>query len=391
MLVQQGVGSGGGRWHVILCASLLAVSAAAFQRTSGTAPHWMLAQPMHLARSDATITLLRDGTVLIAGGLGPHGPLASAEVYDPRTHIWTRTGPLHVARYYHTATLLHTGQVLVTGGQDASHVLASAEVYTPRTHTWAMVAPMHDARTLHTATLLRDGTVLVVGGSSQTTWGQASAEIYNPRTGQWHLTGHLIAGRSAHRAVLLPTGRVLVMGGDGTDSADTLASIEVYDPRTGRWARARSLLFPRDTFTATMLPSGRVLVAGVPGPIFLARCHLIGQRCPYPPDAEVYDPLTQRSTPTGRMSTLRQGHTATLLADGTVLVAGGNGGTCGNANCPYVASAEIYQLRMNAWIPTKSMHHARIFAAAVRLHDGTVLVAGGSAATTLSSTEIYEP
>ncbi len=65
-----------------------------------------------------TATLLPNGKVLVAGGFGSSGPLASAELYDPATGPWSPTGSLATARYVHTATLLPNGKVLVAGGDD---------------------------------------------------------------------------------------------------------------------------------------------------------------------------------------------------------------------------------------------------------------------------------
>jgi hypothetical protein len=75
---------------------------------SGT---WQLAASMHVAREDATATLLENGQVLVVGSES-----TSAELYNPATGTWTTTGSLHTARIYDTMTLLGNGQVLVTGG-----------------------------------------------------------------------------------------------------------------------------------------------------------------------------------------------------------------------------------------------------------------------------------
>lgn len=137
---------------------------------------WTMTAPMLDGRVGHTATLLPTGQVLVAGGYGPTGPLASAELYDPATDTWTPTAPMTTARAAHTATLLSNGRVLVAGGSDARlgttsyRATATAEQYDPQTNTWAPAATMTSARTMHTATLLPDGQVLVVGGGSCRWW-----------------------------------------------------------------------------------------------------------------------------------------------------------------------------------------------------------------------------
>ena len=111
---------------------------------------------MHDARIEGTATLLTDGRVLVAGGIGADGSfLRSAELYDPATERWTVTGSLSAGRFGHTATLLPDGKVLIVGGTralagDPQHadVSSSAEVFDPIAGTWSPTgSPMRAGRT----------------------------------------------------------------------------------------------------------------------------------------------------------------------------------------------------------------------------------------------------
>jgi len=164
------------------------------------------------------------------------------------------------ARWNHAATLLPTGQVLVVGGYDFGDTLASAELYDPATGLWTETGSMADERRLHTTTLLPNGQVLVAGGFSNVSGALTSAELYDPATGLWTETGSMATGRGLHTATLLPNGQVLVAGGDG--DTGVLTSAELYDPASGTWTETGDLVNARFVHTATLLPNGKVLAAG---------------------------------------------------------------------------------------------------------------------------------
>ena len=101
--------------------------------------------------------------VLVTGGTGTSGSLASAEIYDPAIGTWSGTSPLPVAVFLHTATLLRNGAVLVVGGYDGLWV-ADTEFYNPGRGTWTSTGSLNTLRAGHTATLLRNGKLLIAGG-----------------------------------------------------------------------------------------------------------------------------------------------------------------------------------------------------------------------------------
>ena len=153
--------------------------------------------------------------------------------------------------------------MLVTGGQSAGLALASAELYDPSTGMWTATGSMNTARSLDTATLLQKGKVLVAGGLGSSS-AASSAELYDPATGTWSATGSLSTARNDQTATLLQNGEVLVAGGEGP-SAFALASAELYttgERRIGWWQRdlQRCLRWQREERDG---PGGRELHAGV--------------------------------------------------------------------------------------------------------------------------------
>lgn len=240
-------------------------------------------------------------------------------------------------------------------------------------NTFSATGSLINGRYNHTATLLPNGKVLVAGGRAASGY-LVTAELYDPATGSWSATGSLATARERHTATLLPNGTVLVTGGGNyqapSGSSVATASAELYDPATGRWSTTRSLTAARVMHTATLLPNGKVLVAG-------------GY------SAELYDPATGSWSATGSLTTGRSGHTATLLSNGKVLVAGGY------PESPDPKSAELYDPATGTWRATGSLTAEYYFGhTATLLPDGKVLVAGGadrSAYASVTNADLYNP
>ena len=204
---------------------------------------WVSADAMNDPRVGHKAVLLRDGTVLVVGGADRRrgyrwNAIASSELYDPSTDRWTRTGDMEDGRASATATLLRDGRVLVAGGLDAAtRSLASAEVYDPGSGTWSAVGDMLHRRAFHAAVLLADGTVLVTGGNVDEERGVPYAEVFDPRSGTWSSVEAMDAPRHTHSMVAVPGGRVVVLGGSDTPDGAGHPASEVYDPVAGRWSR----------------------------------------------------------------------------------------------------------------------------------------------------------
>lgn len=269
----------------------------------------------------------------------------------------------------HTATLLESGEVLVVGGYGGSNVgTASNELYDPATG-WSAASDSVHQRQNHTATLLVDGRVLAVGGVGGV---GATAEIYDPRSGTWALTPLMLTDRNRHTATVLIDGRVLVAGGEGDDfTSGPSRSAELYDPATNSWSEAAQLSEGRAGHTATLLADGRVLVVGggtpVPGP------ESDSFTSSPVATAEVYDPDRHMWSSAGSTLQARESHTATLLEDGRVLVVGGHDPVLDQA----LTSAELYDPATGSWSSARPLENRRAGHTATLLVDGRVLVAGG--------------
>jgi len=234
-----------------------------------TNAQWVSVPPMITGRYEHTATTLQNGQVLVAGGYYATGKsgnsISSAELFNPITRIWTNTGSMLTARYNHTATILKNGKVLVIGGLDTQgYILSSAELYDPITGTWTSTGSLSKSRIYHTATLLTNGQVLVSGGDSSagssSIFSTETSELYDPSIGIWTNTGLLSTGRSYHTATLLTNGQVLVAGGIDKNRKK-LSSAELYNPSNKMWIATGSMINKRYGHIAVLLPSGNVFVA----------------------------------------------------------------------------------------------------------------------------------
>jgi hypothetical protein len=256
--------------------------------------------------------------------------------------------------------------------------------------THVAVASMQSKRALHTMTRLPSGKVVAIGGEDPFLTYEAlvTAEVYDPATNVWALTGNLNHGREEHAATLLADGRVLVTGGQDPTSVAwypstfVLNSAEIFNPATNAFSAIGNMNEYRLGHQATRLANGKVLLTGGynnPGIIF-------GSYGANPPQttatAELFDPSTLTFTPVASAMTMpRAYHTATLLADGRVLIVGGNGAAA--------ASAEIFDPATSAFVAIAAPTAQRRVHGAILLDDGRVLIAGGTSSG--GTAEYFDP
>jgi N-acetylneuraminic acid mutarotase len=454
---------------------------------------WTAGPSLMTARALHTATLLSDGRVLVAGGVNTLGAVDTGEIYDAVANTWSAAGTMTAARVLDSATLLPNGQVLVVGGRNGSGLLASTELYNPTTNGWTASTPLpstengdptvlllsgqvlepgegvlYDPATAvwssaapaaslaglnsavygANAVLLNDGRVFVSGGF----FGLSGGGIYDPVSMTFAAApGPNPANNSYSTATLLPNGDVLTLGGVQTNSgvvvtqyyvalataavvdptagtvavvssgahdgslaanavlpngnvlysggfiaryapytADVTTTSDLYDPGTNTWTSVGALNTGRGAHTATTLASGAVLAAGGyndQGSVFTS--------------AELYSAQTAMWTSAGAMANPRYQHTASLLGNGTVLVAGGSNAIIGTCTCTtFLAAAELYNPTLNTWSSTGSLATARYGHSATVLPNGSVLVAGGfggppntlqNIGAALQSAELYDP
>jgi hypothetical protein len=295
---------------------------------------------------------------------------------------------LATPRFDTSTTLLTSGKILVAGGETGQrgngNATASVELYDPATNSFSSAGSLQSARGRALASLLPSGKVLLVGGTAAANGAGpalASTELYDAATNSWSNAGSLKSARTNATATMLPDGRVLVAGGETAQGGGgtALSSAEIYNPATNSWSDAGTMTATRVNASATLLADGRVLVVG-------------GATSDDPTSAltsaEVYNPATNSWSSAGDMTAARTSGTTTMLSDGRVLAVGGDIG------CNPTAS--LYDPATNNWSPAAAPSSPHSGQTATRLPDGRVLVAGGEAGpgdtgNLLARAESYNP
>ena len=338
--------------------------------------------------------------------------LAAPILVDPD---WSTTGTMTTSHWGDASWRRPDGRVMVVGGcaltgcpssfiqTSCGQVLANTDVWDPDSGTWTSAANMATARTTFAGIPLGSGDLIAAGGCTETNCTQMNdagfcasqlcvqstnlAERYSNATGAWVDAGSLASPRFAPMGAPVGSGDALVAG--GCDVSGCTTDVERWSGTASAWSVQAPLPAARGFATATPLADGRVLViGGCADPV----CATVLD------DAVVYDPVGDTWTPAGTMSAPRAGHTATLLNDGSVLVAGG----CSDSMCATVLSTvDLWTAGSTGdeagtageFVPGPSMATGRHHQTANVLANGEVLLAGGADSTgsSVPTSEVYLP
>jgi Galactose oxidase, central domain len=391
------------------------------------------------------------GDILIVGGgfsaaENTGQSTVAAEFYSVKSKKFEVTGALLASRIGITPVVVRKGalrnHVLVAGGVSGkatanSHSvitldatdLDTVEIYNPGTGQFAAYAhQLNEERSYYTATPLHDDTILIAGGFSSSHQPLDEAELFDPTTGMFLSPFFMNENRALQTATLLPDGSILVVGGVADQFGDTSGTAEIYDPRLHTFTPTKGLLPDGIRLagqTATLIAGchctndGKVLLAGgFSGGAFEGTSIETAANT-----LLIYDPKTQTfAKAADQMTDYRVGHTATLLPDGNILLAGGATGqfAAGTNNFgiygTYLDSAELFDaatgqvtciggtvVRDKTKMCASSMVNARVGHIAALIHSGPmagrVLLAGGAGgvaeetnrASTLTTAEVFDP
>lgn len=203
--------------------------------------------------------------MLVVGGETTNSVVvSSAEIYDPVAGTFSATDSMSIPREVATATLLPDGRVLIAGGENGTSAVSSAETYDPTSGAFTLLlAQMTTSRAGHSAVLLNNGKVLLVGGIDNTNTALKSAELFDPTTNTFSATGSMQNQRVLQVSAPLHDGRVIVAGGVST-SGVVHANAEIYDPVAGSFKGAGvvAMNVGREDPAVATLADGKVLVAG---------------------------------------------------------------------------------------------------------------------------------
>jgi hypothetical protein len=338
---------------------------------------WTSASPMHFGRVGSDALVLTDGTVLVLGDdhdCQPGGAVPGserAEVYDPAADRWTEVGSLNKGRKSPATVALPDGTAITMGGINPDDFpFSSTKVFSPVTGTWADGPLLNLARGFPLAAGLGDGRVLVASQDGGVDFG-ATVEILDPAIGTWIRAATPGPSTSLSHLVLLDDGKVLALGTSFAD-LDPVYAAWLYDPAAALWEPAPAPVIRPTHLLA--VPNGAVVLG------FSDESELTGGSGGPSRAVGMYlDRALGHWAPIAPMPTPRFEPQAVTLADGRVLAAGGRSTPDDNGpDGAVVPTAEVYDPVTDSWSTTTELLAPRQDGHSLLLADGTVLVLGGN-------------
>ncbi|MHC4664056.1 MAG: Kelch repeat-containing protein [Planctomycetota bacterium] len=359
--------AGGDSGGALASAEIYDTVADAFTSTTGA---------MSTARANPVAVNLFDGTVLVMG------EDSTADIYNSSSDDFTPTaGVMAESKTDYTASLLGNGKVLVAGGTTGA-VVATVELYDPSTGLFTATDSLGTARSHHFQVTLRNGKVLLGGGVDASNAALVSTEVYDPVAGTWSAGPDLPCTMVAGAARLLGTGDVIIAGGrDAFSGTAPAASYIVYDPHTN----AFTPLMPKTSHSGEaviVLKDGRAMICG-------------GVNSGGTPttQAEVYHPADTYGTVrlADGVFSRRFNHTYRFTSgplNNRILVCGGKVSDVGLLG----VECEIYNPDNDSWRLTGDMMQPKRLCASWCRPDGKMMIFGGVGESSLLDTvEVFDP
>lgn len=331
---------------------------------------------MNIERAGHSAILLKDGKVLITGGVYrelnhiPHGfgdyvlkATNTAEIFDPQAGIFTRTGDMNFSHSYHSSILLSDGKVLIIGGETTENIngkLANVvknkpEIFDPATNKFSIIDNISGTNYTENGfdlnnvkvnnvhyivnsdkyghkpvlTLLPDRKILITGGITQNIYGNDysldNASLYDISENKFYSTGKMLKSRYKHTVTLLKNNKILIIGGEHLGKTLSynhfLSESELYDIYTRKFSLTGNLIQRRSNHVATILKNGNLLVTGGNSDLPQQKSLPYNERGLF---SEIYDVSSGKFIQIDKMIfSKRFYHQATLLKDGSVLITGG--------------------------------------------------------------------
>ena len=326
---------------------------------------------------------LADGRAVVMN-LGGFEDVREPLIYDPDADAWHPGRALDVsvsAAPSIVSAAMEDGRILVVAG-------SVARIYDAVADTWTPAPPPPDPAGAAFMTRLDDGRILALGTFDAQSEYVPAARVFDPSTARWTAMAAPPRTWRSLYPLELPDHTVLVLGGPNLD--DLSGGLRL-DLESGQWSDASPPSVARRGATASRLSDGRILVLGGSAQMVSCAALTVG---------EAYDPSTDRWTAVGGLVRTRAYHVATILLDGTLLVAlGGTNGRVLDRDCRLnlvLKDSEVLDPARLALLDrpapldpaansglaapvVRALTNAVVDATAVPLPDGGALVVGGTA------------